>query len=793
MINLLALTASASPGESAPLTLQGAWDAVVYGVSWFFGNLSPAFAWFILGIAVCVSFFVYYWWCLRPRPRSLEWIAMSEERSKPRRMTLTLPCHPMERRDILPVLLLTAVYAFTAFFRLGSLSAPQSVQPFMERETITWELDQEVTLAGIGWYTRIGTGAYSLEVSADGEEWTALQVVDEVFVDGAWTAKRPGQDTTDLQTRTAYYWTQVSPGAPAGSVQSIRQAYNTLLKWHHITIQDGAVVQAKYFRLTAIPDAHHLPMELGEMVLYNDSDNRLDVSPTGADALFDEQDIIPAHPTYFNSSYFDEIYHPRTALEHLNNVYPYEVSHPPLGKLIISVGIMMFGMVPFGWRFMGTLFGVLMVPLLYIFLKNLFGKTPVALCGTALFTFDFMHLVQTRIATIDTYGVFFILVSYYFMYRWLAVPAGKKLRHYILPLGLSGLFWGIGCASKWTVVYAGAGLALLWLLGMMFKAGDWHEAENEARRTAAPPELRQEVTEAMFQEAPPPWERPQVPSFAVHVVGTILLSVLFFVIIPLCIYTASYFPYAIARGNEGGFLALAGEALSWPFAQLPQHLDKLPKYMEQLAKTMAEEGKTPGLLDRVDSFFKIIPGDSSNPVDIMLKNQHFMLTYHQGVHTPHPYESYWYQWIFDGRPILYYRDLDVPGMKSLFASFNNPLVSWAGLAAIFGVAIQTVRRKCGKGLFILIALLSQFVPWLPIGRILFAYHYFPTVLFLCFAIAYLMDDMMTRKRTGYRLAVYGFTGCAAGLYAVFYPELIGLYVPTWYATYFLRWFPSWPL
>ena len=57
-----------------------------------------------------------------------------------------------------------------------------------------------------------------------------------------------------------------------------------------------------------------------------------------------------------------------------------------------------------------------------------------ALCGAALFTFDFLHLVQTRIATIDTYGVFFILVSYYFMYRWLAVPAGKRLRHYVLPL-----------------------------------------------------------------------------------------------------------------------------------------------------------------------------------------------------------------------------------------------------------------------------------------------------------------------------------------------------------------------
>ena len=67
------------------------------------------------------------------------------------------------------------------------------------------------------------------------------------------------------------------------------------------------------------------------------------------------------------------------------------------------------------------------------------------------------------------------------------------------------------------------------------------------------------------------------------------------------------------------------------------------------------------------------------------------------------------------------------------------------------------------------------------------------VLFLCFAITYLMDGMLERKRKGYKLAVYGFTGCAAGLYFIFYPELTGLSVPNWYATFFLRWFPSWPL
>ncbi len=40
----------------------------------------------------------------------------------------------------------------------------------------------------------------------------------------------------------------------------------------------------------------------------------------------------------------------------------------------------------------------------------------------------------------------------------------------------------------------------------------------------------------------------------------------------------------------------------------------------------AQAAEAPGLLERIDGFFRAIPGDSANPVDIMLKNQHFMLT-----------------------------------------------------------------------------------------------------------------------------------------------------------------------
>jgi len=558
----------------------------------------------------------------------------------------------------------------------------------------------------------------------------------------------------------------------------LEQNYNQLLKWRvqEETVEDAdgretarAVgFTAKSFRLTAAPrrDSSHPErnyMDLGELAFFDENGALIPVDRVdeAGQALFDEQDLVVDYPFWTNSTYFDEIYHPRTAQEHRLNIYPYEVSHPPLGKLIIALGIQLFGLTPFGWRFMGTLFGVLMLPILYAFLKNMFGKTPVAACGTVLFAVDFMHLTQTRIATIDTYGVFFILCMYWFMYRWLTLPVDIPLRKSLPSLFLCGLSWAVGVACKWTVIYGGVGLAILWVIGMVLKYREWTPGAR--------------------------------PRYAPYFWGTAGLSVVFFIVLPLAVYTASYFPYARAMGSTGGFWALLGQSLAWPFEKLPGYLETLPDYMVQLAQSAGEGEKTSGIAFTADAFFKQLPADSSNPVDIMLKNQHYMLTYHQGVDTPHPYSSKWYQWIVDARPILYFRDTDhVPGSRALFCAFDNPVVSWAGLLCVVLTAIETFRRKSARALFITLGYLSQLVPWMFITRITFAYHYFPSMLFLVFAIAFAMDGILERDKAYCGAAVYGLTGLAVGLYAAFYPVLIGLYVPNWYARA-LQWLPSWPL
>lgn len=75
----------------------------------------------------------------------------------------------------------------------------------------------------------------------------------------------------------------------------------------------------------------------------------------------------------------------------------------PLGKVIMSLGIAIFGMVPFGWRVMGALAGILMLPAMYLLGKQLTKKSSFAFAAALMLALDCQHFTQTRIATIDSY------------------------------------------------------------------------------------------------------------------------------------------------------------------------------------------------------------------------------------------------------------------------------------------------------------------------------------------------------------------------------------------------------
>ena len=560
----------------------------------------------------------------------------------------------ISRLDAALCLVITLCYAVTAFVGLGSMSAPQSWCRFTERgQYALVDLGSEVDIGMLRYYPGLHTGEYTLQFSSDGEDWRDAGVLT--------------QEYSEL-----FKWLDYSPAA-----------------------EGVAGTRARYIRLIASAE-----LDLGELAVYDAAGNQLDAAAfsydAGCEPLFDEQDTVPLRPSYMNSSYFDEIYHARTALEHVENVYPYEITHPPLGKEIIGLGIRLFGMTPFGWRFMGTLFGVLMLPVLYVFLKRMSRSSAAASCGTVIFAFDFMHFVQTRIATIDTYSVFFILLMYLFMWRFVS---GGRWRY----LALSGLFFGLGAASKWTCIYAGAGLAVIWL-------AYWISRRRE-------------------------------PGFIGRFFLNCAFCLVFFVAVPLAVYYVSYYHYGTASGLEGGL----------------------------------------GMLFDRD-YLKIV-----------WDNQVYMWEYHSDLVSEHPYASRWFQWLVDARPILYYLEYYDDGVtKSAFGAFMNPIFCWTGLIAVIANGILAVRDRDGRAAFIVLGYLAQLLPWVLVTRLTFAYHYFPSEIFLILALGHVWGRLAELGAPNWRRNMYSVTAVSTALFVAFYPVLTGLRTPLWYTRNLLRWFPSWP-
>ena len=563
------------------------------------------------------------------------------------------------RRDALLMAVITLVYSLTAFINLGVTDSPESFCRFEARgQYAQIEFSGEQEIGSVRYFTGLHTGKYYLQYSMDGENWT--------------------------------------------DVGQLEQGYSELFKWK--TFSPEAPFSAKYLRLIADSE-----LWLGEMALYDwdglyIAPGRMSF-PEGCDPIFDEQSTVPDNSSYLNSSYFDEIYHVRTAYEHIEGVEPYEISHPPLGKLLLGLGIRIFGLNPFGWRFMGCFAGCMMLPLMYLFVKRMFGGVAVPAIATILMASDFMHFAQTRIATIDSYAVFFILMMYLFMYIYLESDRGG--RGWMLPLALSGVCFGLGAASKWTCIYAGAGLGVIWLVDRaerFFAANSMGETAHYWRETGK----------------------------------NVAFCVAFFVLVPAAVYYLSYYPYGRAEGLEG---------LGMYFTR---------EYAE-----------------------------------IVLDNQKYMFSYHSGVDATHPYSSRWWQWMVDGRPILYYLNYFADGSKSTIGAFVNPILCWGGLGAMLLMVYLSIAEKDKKARFILLGYLAQMLPWVFVSRITFAYHYFPATVFLVLAIAHVFDRVRRRSENGTWL-LWCFAGVGVLLFAVYYPVLSGAAVSTEYADNFLGWFESWP-
>lgn len=448
--------------------------------------------------------------------------ALHADLTKPRDARLNL-----KRRDWLLMLGLTAIYAVVAFFNLGATASPQtSWKAGATGEQITFDLGQNRDFT-MTWYGGICSSTFLVEMSEDGQVWSEAHYAQ--FGQGKMFC---------------WHWYQPSEKDDEGE---------------YCPVSNGFRHRARYVRLTAeraglslleVGFLDELGLVLPIAQVYSSGGNGQ--SKGDPKALVDEQETVPPRPTCLNGMYFDEIYHGRTAYEMLTgSEHIYENTHPPLGKVLIMLGIKLFGMTPFGWRFMPALFGVLMVPLMYLLGKQLFKRSSLAFLGAFLLAVDCMHFTQSRLATVDVFAVFFIMLMYLFMFRYAMMSFyHSKLVRTLIPLGLCGIAMGLAVACKWIGIYGGIGLAVIFFHTLLRRFLEYRYARGLLSEQESEPDKA---------------ARRAVRLFPFSALITLLFCLVFFVAVPLLLYYGSYYwPLGPAgRFNPSAVWAEQGHMLSY--------------------------------------------------------------------------------------------------------------------------------------------------------------------------------------------------------------------------------------
>ena len=517
LIGLTVLTATTFMNEV--LVLQGGMTAANYG------HLYSGEHWLncIISAANVLNALFMGWAAADICLRDKVWPMPELPRSETPSGAYTLAEEPnwrmnLKRVDALLIASVTLLYAVLTFVNLGDTQAPQTGWTASQSgESVVFDLGQTRTWQ-MTYYGGICNSTFTVELSDDGETWSTPRYAQynqgEIFR-WLWFAPLDENLNTiyiapDDDDPEAAAW-QYSGGGDGKPMQTARYA--------RITAQSAGLILYE----VAFLDDEGAPLPIAGV----SQSGQRDDSATSAALLIDEQRTVPPYPSYLNSTYFDEIYHARTAFEHLHAMNAYEWTHPPLGKVLMMVGIQIFGMTPFGWRFMGALVGVLMLPLMYLLAKQLTKDTRLSFIAMALMALDSMHFTQTRIATIDSYAVFWIMLMYLFMFRYCQMSWNREsLGKTLVPLGLCGVTMGVAWATKWVGLYASAGLAILFFWTVFRRLREMKHLKNRVQSMKS-------------------------------LVITLLFCVLFFVIIPVLIYYFSYYWFLRAEGvrNLGDMLS----------------------------------------------------------------------------------------------------------------------------------------------------------------------------------------------------------------------------------------------
>ncbi len=187
--------------------------------------------------------------------------------------------------------------------------------------------------------------------------------------------------------------------------------------------------------------------------------------------------------------------------------------------------------------------------------------------------------------------------------------------------------------------------------------------------------------------------------------------------------------------------------------------------------------------------------------------QHQMFWYHTRLTTTHSSQSKAWTWPFDYRPVWFYVKYEAQKTRNIYA-MGNPIIFWGGIIAVlytlwiivfsklkmfadplFSDNPEAIRTRKISLIYLLIAYCMFWVPWVFSPRIMFLYHYLPSVPFLCLILAFAINQA-AESTIKLRWLPITFLILSFAVFCFFYPYWTGIAVPKQYI-YLFHWLSTW--
>lgn len=428
---------------------------------------------------------------------------------------------------------------------------------------------------------------------------------------------------------------------------------------------------------------------------------------------------------------------------------PSFVAHPPLGKWLIALGMAATGPAnSFGWRLSTALAGTIAVLLVFLIARRLFRSTMLATIAGFLFAIDGHAIVMSRVALLDGFVMLFALLAFYCILldrSWSADRLAAKVADARAagrdPAWGPVLWWRPWLIAAGVLCGLCAGVKWTGFYFLAFFAVYTVVVDAVARRREG---LPFHVSGALLKQAP----------------------VTFVLMVPLAfvVYVATWAGWIFS--SDGYYRHWAQSVhMQWSGA-----LSWVPLWVQNLWHYQTE-----------------------------------MYNYSINLHTPHPYQSNPLGWTLMLRPTSMYYVGTTQGQSGCTAnacsaaitSLGNPLIWWAGTAAILFLVYWLIRYRDWRYGLILTGLAAGYLPWwLYMQRTIFTFYSIAFEPYLILALTAVIGivlgrrtDPERRRRRGILWTGVFLVACTV-VSAFFWPIWTAQQVPFWFWQIHM-WLPSW--